>query len=188
MTLLSFQVSDRLVEIAVEGGPLTKAEIETLEDYLGIQKRIAPSERESDEQAELVGLCRPPNILAHSEPALTGVHHRSLGAIEGRLELVSLHHPYNRFNVYDLRTGRGVKCSLPSHLENAVIGALKRRVGVSGVVSYNVYGEPLSVLAEAIRVLGEEADLPPVSQMLGFIPDLTGDLSTEEHLRILRDG
>ena len=46
MTVLSFQVSDRLVEVAVEGGPLTKGEIDTLKAYLGIQEKIAPAEEQ----------------------------------------------------------------------------------------------------------------------------------------------
>jgi len=48
MTVLNFQVSDRQVEIAVPGGPLTKAEIGLIKDYLAIQERIARSEREPD--------------------------------------------------------------------------------------------------------------------------------------------
>jgi hypothetical protein len=46
MTVLSFQVSDRLVEVAVDGGPLTKGEIETLKAYLAIQEKIAPEEHQ----------------------------------------------------------------------------------------------------------------------------------------------
>jgi hypothetical protein len=42
MTVLSFQISDRLVEVTVSGGPLTKDEIGILREYLGIQERIAP--------------------------------------------------------------------------------------------------------------------------------------------------
>lgn len=44
MTVLSFQISDRLVEVAVPGGPLTKDEISMLRDYLTIQERIAPAQ------------------------------------------------------------------------------------------------------------------------------------------------
>lgn len=43
MTTLSFQISDRLVEVAVPGGPLTKAEIAILRAYLTIQEQIAPA-------------------------------------------------------------------------------------------------------------------------------------------------
>jgi hypothetical protein len=52
MTVLNFQVSDRQVEIAVSGGPLTKAEIGLIKDYLAIQERIAPTEREPEAAEE----------------------------------------------------------------------------------------------------------------------------------------
>lgn len=46
MTVLSLQVSDRLVELATPGGPLTKAEIGILRKYLEVQELIAPNKRE----------------------------------------------------------------------------------------------------------------------------------------------
>lgn len=44
-TVISFQISDRLVEISTAGGPLTKDEIGILKEYLSIQERIAPTAR-----------------------------------------------------------------------------------------------------------------------------------------------
>lgn len=122
---------------------------------------------------------------------LVGVHHRVIGSIEGRIELVSLHHPYRRFNIYHSRTGKAVRCTLPEAIEADVIEALRkrRRVIVSGEIAYNVRGEPLTVsISGSIRVLPSESELPSLEQMLGAIPDLTGDLTTEEHLRRLRGG
>lgn len=48
-TVLSFQVSDRLVEVSTPGGPLTRDEISILKEYLGIQERIAPTTRSTGE-------------------------------------------------------------------------------------------------------------------------------------------
>jgi len=42
MTVLSFQISNRLVRLAYPGGPLTKGEIGILKGYLDIQVAIAP--------------------------------------------------------------------------------------------------------------------------------------------------
>ena len=126
--------------------------------------------------------------LAQNLEVLVGVHHKSLGAVEGRLELVSLHRPYRRFNVYDTATGRGVKCSLPAALEDKVIQAIKRRVIASGTVSYNAVGEPLSVQVNNLRVLRREDELPATADLTGSQPDLTGDLSTAAYLRSIRGG
>lgn len=48
MTMLSFQISDRQVEIAVPGGPLTKGELGLIREYLTLQERVAPEQREDD--------------------------------------------------------------------------------------------------------------------------------------------
>lgn len=120
--------------------------------------------------------------------ALVGVHHKSSGAVEGRLELVSLHRPYRRFNVYHAITQRAIKCNLPEYLEEQVIKSLGRRVIASGTVSYNIKGEPLSVQVDNLRTLRKEEDLPSIEDILGMAPDFTDDLSTEDFLETLRNG
>ena len=120
--------------------------------------------------------------------ALKGVQRNNIGAVEGRLELVSIHRPYRRFNVYHSITNKAVKCTLPEELERVVIDSLGRRVSVTGTVSYNALGEPLSVEVSKIRVLQEREDLPSIEDILGLAPDFTDDLSTEEYIRSLRVG
>ncbi len=122
--------------------------------------------------------------------ALVGVHHKSVGSIEGKIELVSLHRPYRRFNIYHARTQKAIRCSLPELLEADVIQAMKdrRRVIVSGTIAYNIKGEPLSVQVERkFRLLGTEEELPTLDETLGIAPDLTGDLSTEQFLQSIRN-
>ena len=43
MTVLSLQISDRLIELSVEGGPLTKSELSILRKYLELQEDVALS-------------------------------------------------------------------------------------------------------------------------------------------------
>lgn len=45
MAVLILQISDRLVELAVPGGPLTKRELGILRRYLELQEEIAPENR-----------------------------------------------------------------------------------------------------------------------------------------------
>lgn len=120
--------------------------------------------------------------------ALVGVHHKSIGSVEGRLELISIHQRSRRFNVYHSITRKAVRCNLPKEIENEVVGSLGRRVIVSGLVSYNIRGEPLSVNVDNLRVLKEENYLPSIDDMLGMAPDITGGLTTEDYIRRLRDG
>lgn len=114
-------------------------------------------------------------------------HHISVGSVEGTLELVSLHEGDRKFNVYRDVTGKVVQCDLPSHLEKEVIAALGKRVIVSGAVHRNLVGAPVRVEAEKIRILPAGKESPPLDEFMGSIPDLTGDLSTEEFVRMIRD-
>ncbi len=130
-------------------------------------------------------------LMADSEPrlvALRGVSRKVLGAVEGRLELVSIHRPYRRFNVYHSITDKAIKCTLPEEMEQTVIQSLGKRVAVSGTVAYNTLGEPLNVEVSRIRPLSEREALPSIDDVLGIAPDFTGDLSTEDYLRSLRVG
>lgn len=120
--------------------------------------------------------------------AKTKVKYRSSGAVEGRLEMVSLHPGRRRFHICHDLTGKAVPCSLPPELEPAVKASLGRRVIVSGVVSYGEKGHPLSVRSERLRILREDGELPSPEDLLGLAPDLTGDKSTEEYIGMLRDG
>lgn len=116
------------------------------------------------------------------------VKYRSIGAVEGRLETLSLHQGRRQFRICHHLTGEPVECSLPPELEAAVKSGLGRRVIVSGVIAYGAEGRPLSVRAERLRVVPEDEALPSPDDVLGLAPDLTGDKSTEEYIGMLRDG
>jgi len=121
---------------------------------------------------------------------LTGVHYKTIGSVEGRVELVSLHDGNRYFNVYHAVTDRAVRCSLPEEREEAVIEDLKRkrRVVVSGEISYNVEGRLLSVSVDRYCRLWDGDKLPTLEDSLGVASDLTGNQNTEEYIRSLRDG
>lgn len=122
--------------------------------------------------------------------ALVEVHHKSVGSVEGRVELISVHRGTRRFNVYHAITQKAVRCNLPEEMEDEVVYNLRqrRRVIVSGLISYNVRGEPLSIAVDHLRVLKEEKELPTIEDILGIAPDITGDLSTEDYIKGLRNG
>ena len=127
------------------------------------------------------------SAAADKVQALVGASHKSIGSVEGRLELVSIHVGARRFNVYHAITQKAIRCNLPTEIEDDVVRNLGRRVIVSGTVSYNERGEPISVDVHHFRPLKEENDLPSVADMLGMAPDITGNLTTEEYIRQLRD-
>ena len=121
---------------------------------------------------------------------LIGVHHRSLGSIEGTVELVSVHKGTRHFNIYHPITQRAVRCNLPKDYESDVFRAAegRRRVIATGRISYNLKGEPISVhIMKPLRFLKEEDSLPDIKAMVGLDHNITGDLSTEDYIRSIRE-
>jgi hypothetical protein len=122
---------------------------------------------------------------------LVGTHQKAFGSIEGTIELVSIHRRSRRFNLCHAITGKSIRCNLSEQLEDDVFQAAqdRRRVAVSGLISYNAKGEAISAAVnKPIRFLKLEHELPSPEKMLGIAPDITGDLSTKDYVRSLRDG
>ena len=115
---------------------------------------------------------------------LLSVHHRDIGAVEGRLDLVSLRP--RRFDIYDPVRRSVIKCDLPRELEKLVKDNLGKIVEVFGVISFNAQAEPLNIEVERLRALGDKKSLPSIEDILGMAPDFTDDLSTEEFIRVIR--
>ena len=111
----------------------------------------------------------------------------SVGSIEGKLELISVHEGSRKFNVYQDVTGKAVQCDLPRDMEKQVIDALGNRVIVSGTIHRNLEGLPVRVRMEKIRVLRSVEEAPSLDELMGSIPDLTGHLTTEEFIGTMRD-
>lgn len=112
---------------------------------------------------------------------------KGIGSVAGQLEMISLHRSPT-FNVYDVVTHKAVSCRFePPQLE-AIKAALGERVVVTGIVHRNADGDPVRVEKPELRILGEDAELPSVRELIGLVPDLTGSLTPEEHVRRLRNG
>jgi hypothetical protein len=111
---------------------------------------------------------------------------KTIGSVVGRLDLISVH-TTPRFNVYEALTKRAVVCRFdPSELE-AVTSALGQRVAVTGIVNRNLNGDPIRVEQPNIRVLHDEGEVS-IRDLIGLVPDLTGGLTPEEYVRMLRNG
>ena len=109
----------------------------------------------------------------------------TVGSIEGKLELISLHEGSRKFNIYHDVTGKAVQCDLPRDMENQVIDALGSRVIVSGAIHRNLRGTAVRV--KKLRVLPAVEKAPTLNELMGSIPDLAGGQTTEEFLRTMRN-
>ena len=113
---------------------------------------------------------------------------KSLGSVEGRLNMISLAGARPKFEVDDALTKKPVACRFEPAMLEAVKEALGRRVFVSGMVTYNRRGEPLRVALDApIRVLRDRAQLPSTDDIERHYPTLTGTVSTRDYLETIRE-
>jgi len=120
--------------------------------------------------------------------ALLPEQDESLGSTEGTLETISIHRG-QRFVVYHSRTKKAIRCDIPieSGLLDQAKAALGSRVVVGGRLHTNARGEPVRIAVEELRTLKEKSRLPSISSLGGKYPDITGDLTTEQHIRNLRE-
>jgi len=86
------------------------------------------------------------------------------------------------------RTKKAISCNfgVDDALLRLAAGHLGDRVIVRGKVYRNARGEPMRVDVEHLRVLRPDSELPSTESLTGSRPDLTGELSTEEHLHEIR--
>jgi hypothetical protein len=122
---------------------------------------------------------------------LIGVAYKAIGSIEGKIEVVSLRRRSKRFSITQSRTQRAIRCNLTVELEDDVIRAMheRRRVIVTGVISYNEKGEPVAVqVKQPIRFLKAERELPSIEDLRGSDKNLTGAMTSEEYFRSLGNG
>jgi hypothetical protein len=106
------------------------------------------------------------------------------GTIEGQLEVVSVHE-HRSFSIWETFTNRRVECLVNEEQFQTAIDLLGKRVAVTGRVKYRNH-VPKSIWVESLRKLREEMELPDLKNV-GPI-DITGGLSSEEHVRRMRNG
>ncbi len=108
------------------------------------------------------------------------------GSVLGRLEVISVHSK-NEIRVWDENTNRPVVCLYTPELEDKIKANLRKRVLVSGVVSYNASGQPLTCVVDDLEPYPEGDSLPTIEQVSGLIDDLRGGLPLRDYIERLRD-
>jgi hypothetical protein len=99
---------------------------------------------------------------------LIGAHYKSFGSVEGVLNAIDL----NRrplFRIYDLLTGKGVKCHFTPEFIDKIKDALGKRVSVYGLISSREDGQKVSVEVENMEVFPSEIELPRIEDIIGIL-------------------
>ncbi len=106
-------------------------------------------------------------VLVNVERLLGGTL-AEIGAIEGKLDMVSFHGGL-QVGVWDALTDKMVRCQVPPSLEPKVMAALKRRVSISGKIRYRPNGDPVSIDADGIEIFPDVSQLPTADAVYGIL-------------------
>lgn len=110
------------------------------------------------------------------------------GTISGDLELINIHADVNTFRIYPVVGPKKVDCHFKKDNLQKAISGIGRYVEVRGELRYKQRDKfPYAVNATEIEVFPEEQDLPSILDLRGIAPKATGDLTSEEFVRRLRD-
>ncbi len=110
------------------------------------------------------------------------------GSVEGALEMINFHGGVNKFNIYPMVGSIRVTCHFHHSLLREAINAVGKYVNVSGKLKYKKRDRfPYGVDVETIEIYPEESQLPSIFDLKGISPEATGNLSSEEFIRRLRN-
>jgi len=110
------------------------------------------------------------------------------GSISGDLELINIHADANTFRIYPVIGPKKVDCHFKKEDLQKAISGIGRYVEVRGELRYKKRDKfAYAVNATEIEVFPEEKDLPSILDLRGIAPQATGDMTSEEFVRRLRD-
>jgi hypothetical protein len=118
--------------------------------------------------------------VAASVEDLIGIKSEGLGAVEGKLEVVSSRNGLH-CNVYDRVTGIAVKCTFSDDLKRKVLDAFEQWVIAHGTVKRDASGKPRQLVLRDLEPIPSAADLP--QSILGLDSNYTEGMSPEEWIR-----
>jgi hypothetical protein len=119
---------------------------------------------------------------------ITQIRDSAIGSVEGTIETLSIH-GRPRFLIYESRTRKAVSCQFSRDMWfEKIKDIMGKRVIVSGLLHYNMKGEPHRVELEQIRLMKDRTELPGIKELGGSDPEFTGGLSTEEYIKLIRNG
>lgn len=103
---------------------------------------------------------------------LIGPQSKSLGSVEGRLEVISIH-GREHFRILDRVTQRTVACYFQQGDLNTVWAMFGKRVAVYGILRSRASGEPISIevkdVATDVTVFPPEDELPTPREVRGLL-------------------
>ena len=155
-------------------------------------KRLAGRRNDRVSDVELVGAIESqpalrvsltPRLVAHIDEII-GVSGYARGALEGRLETITIHGQHG-FTIYDRYRTRGTRCICDAATFDAIRSLLGTRVLVYGQIGYNKSGEPRTIRVERFEALRTRDALPQAADIRGLY--VGSSVPASEHGDYLRE-
>ena len=113
---------------------------------------------------------------------------RARGFLRGMLEYINIHGGQNVFKIYPDVGPIKITCHFPSGLKKTAIQAVGSYVEVRGELRYRaVSNYPHEISVDEIEIFSPDEMLPSLYELRGIAPNFTGELSSEEFVRKIRD-
>jgi len=109
------------------------------------------------------------------------------GSLSGMLEWLNLHNT-SIFHIYPVIGAKKVVCNFPKRLRDKVKAAIDSHVEVYGELRYKKWGDfPYAMNVSDLNILPPDDELPTLFDLRGIAPNATGDMSSAEFVRAIRD-
>ena len=117
------------------------------------------------------------------------IEEKIISTIDGKLERINIHNNTNTFRIYtSLPAFSSVNCEFPPNLLERVQNSLGLFVSVSGECFYRPKASfPYKMNVREMEVLPPTDELPTLSDLYGIAPSATGNQSSEQFVRGLRE-
>ncbi|MBF0318614.1 MAG: hypothetical protein HQL01_02245 [Nitrospirae bacterium] len=110
--------------------------------------------------------------VAANIDTITGNRYKSLGSVEGKLQVISERGGL-KFTIYDTLNDKPVRCSIPEELRSealeAAAKAFGQRISIFGMISYDQYGTPKIIQVRKLRLFRNKEDIPTAEQICGIL-------------------
>ena len=113
----------------------------------------------------------------------------ALGSVEGTLEYLNIHARSRDIRIYPIVGPDRIVGRISAQLIQKAGEAIGREVRATGELTYLARDNfPAYIQVHELEVLPRDEDLPTIMEIKEIAPNLTGDKSSEDFIRELRDG
>jgi len=124
--------------------------------------------------------------------AALGPDQYAVGSVTGMFEQLNVHGKNHSFTIYPTFGEPSLRCQFDKsdkELRDDIMGAVDHYVKVFGTLHYKAGSwHPHAIDATRIERFPPESQLPTLDDLFGIAPDATGNESTEDFVRRIRNG